>query len=65
MEKRKPTRNIVKVTTIEMDALDDERVKLLQNHLSRELGIGGVPMRAAITWALKVACEKIESAVEA
>lgn len=51
---------MTKVTTIEMDQQDEDRVKLVQAHLNRELGIGGVPMRAAITWALKVACEKID-----
>lgn len=60
MAKRESTRNVTKVTTIEMDQQDEDRVKLVQAHLNRELGIGGVPMRAAITWALKVAEEKIQ-----
>ena len=51
-------REIQKVTTIEMDALDVQRVEMIQNYLKADFG--GVPMRAAITWALKVACEKID-----
>ncbi len=59
MAKKESNRKVTKVTTFELDAMDEKRIQIVQDHLS-EMGLPGVPMRGAVSWALKTACEKIE-----